>query len=191
MDSTRGSVNPMINNLGDCKYVAELVFLDATERGISLETVSATASLQARLLESGNNPINPLVQEAIGAGQQRYDRRLPGLDTSAATIGAPCILYAANARHNAASRLLIKNQLVTYLTLGITLRAVLDALRKPADSKTLVAATERRETPREAPPSETQDKISFIINNLSIANIEPKAKEFIKVLKEEYYPWFT
>lgn len=31
--------------------------------------------------------------------------------------------------------LLIKNQLVTHLTLGIALRAVLDALRKPADSK--------------------------------------------------------
>nr|GEW66739.1 retrovirus-related Pol polyprotein from transposon TNT 1-94 [Tanacetum cinerariifolium] len=50
--------------------------------------------------------------------------------------------------------------------------------------ETLVAAAERRETP-------TEDKISFIINNLSIANIEPKAKEFIEVLKEEYYPWFT
>ena len=43
----------------------------------------------------------------------------------------------------------------------------------------------------QAPPSETQDKISFIINNLSIANIESKAKEFTEVLKEEYYPWFA
>ncbi|PWA89109.1 transcription regulator [Artemisia annua] len=57
--------------------------------------------------------------------------------------------------------------------------------------ETLVAAAERRETPIEAPPSETQDKISFIINNLSIANIESKAKEFTEVLKEEYYPWFA
>lgn len=31
--------------------------------------------------------------------------------------------------------LLIKNKLLTHLTLGIALRAVLDALRKPADSK--------------------------------------------------------
>lgn len=30
---------------------------------------------------------------------------------------------------------LIKHQLVTHLTLGIALRAVLDALRKPVDSK--------------------------------------------------------
>jgi CCR4-NOT transcription complex subunit 1 len=29
----------------------------------------------------------------------------------------------------------IKHQLVTHLTLGIALRGVLDALRKPADSK--------------------------------------------------------
>nr|XP_043622240.1 CCR4-NOT transcription complex subunit 1-like [Erigeron canadensis] len=57
--------------------------------------------------------------------------------------------------------------------------------------ETLVAAAERRETPIEAPPSETQDKISFIINNLSAANIEAKAKEFTEVLKEQYYPWFA
>lgn len=57
--------------------------------------------------------------------------------------------------------------------------------------ETLVAAAERRETPIEAPPSETQDKISFIINNLSSANIETKAKEFTEVLKEQYYPWFA
>ncbi|KAK9049274.1 hypothetical protein SSX86_031758, partial [Deinandra increscens subsp. villosa] len=57
--------------------------------------------------------------------------------------------------------------------------------------ETLVAAAERRETPIEAPPSETQDKISFIINNLSAANIETKAKEFTEVLKEQYYAWFA
>lgn len=33
---------------------------------------------------------------------------------------------------------LIKHQLVTHLTLGIALRAVLDALRKPADSKVCI-----------------------------------------------------
>ncbi|KAJ9558076.1 hypothetical protein OSB04_012690 [Centaurea solstitialis] len=57
--------------------------------------------------------------------------------------------------------------------------------------ETLVAAAERRETPIEAPPSETQDKISFIINNLSVANIEAKAKEFTDILKEQYYPCFV
>ncbi|KAI3741197.1 hypothetical protein L1987_58865 [Smallanthus sonchifolius] len=57
--------------------------------------------------------------------------------------------------------------------------------------ETLVAAAERRETPIEAPPSETQDKISFIINNLSAANIEAKAREFTEVLKEQYYAWFA
>ncbi|XP_076917682.1 uncharacterized protein LOC143577845 isoform X1 [Bidens hawaiensis] len=57
--------------------------------------------------------------------------------------------------------------------------------------ETLVAAAERRETPIEAPPSETQDKISFIINNLSNANIESKAKEFTEILKEPYYAWFA
>ncbi|XP_027108902.2 uncharacterized protein [Coffea arabica] len=57
--------------------------------------------------------------------------------------------------------------------------------------ETLVAAAERRETPIEAPASEIQDKISFIINNLSAANVEAKAKEFTEILKDQYYPWFA
>ncbi|XP_059312955.1 uncharacterized protein LOC132064095 isoform X1 [Lycium ferocissimum] len=57
--------------------------------------------------------------------------------------------------------------------------------------ETLVAAAERREKPIEAPASEIQDKISFIINNLSAANIEAKAKEFTGILEEQYYPWFA
>lgn len=38
---------------------------------------------------------------------------------------------------------------------------------------------------------EVQDKISFIMNNLSAANIEVKAKEIVEILKEEHYPWFA
>ena len=43
----------------------------------------------------------------------------------------------------------------------------------------------------QAPASEIQDKISFIINNLSTANLEAKAKEIAEFLKEQYYPWFA
>ncbi|KAJ4727200.1 putative Ccr4-not transcription complex [Melia azedarach] len=57
--------------------------------------------------------------------------------------------------------------------------------------ETLVAAAERRETPIEAPASEIQDKISFIINNISALNVEAKAKEFTEILKDQYYPWFA
>ncbi|KAL6965062.1 hypothetical protein U1Q18_036119 [Sarracenia purpurea var. burkii] len=57
--------------------------------------------------------------------------------------------------------------------------------------ETLVAAAERRETPLEAPASEVQDKISFIVNNLSVSNFEAKAKEFMEILKEQYFPWFA
>lgn len=57
--------------------------------------------------------------------------------------------------------------------------------------ETLVAAAERRDTPIEAPASEVQDKILFMINNISIANMEAKAKEFTEVLKESYYSWFA
>ncbi|OWM64897.1 hypothetical protein CDL15_Pgr028614 [Punica granatum] len=57
--------------------------------------------------------------------------------------------------------------------------------------ETLIAAAEKRDTPIEAPGSEVQDKISFIINNISVANVEAKAKEFTEILKEQYYPWFA
>ncbi|XP_062205575.1 uncharacterized protein LOC133907537 isoform X2 [Phragmites australis] len=57
--------------------------------------------------------------------------------------------------------------------------------------ETLVAAAERRDTPIEAPPSEVQDKIFFMINNISTSNMEAKAKEFNEVLLEQYYPWFA
>ncbi|RZC20257.1 CCR4-NOT transcription complex subunit 1 isoform D [Glycine soja] len=57
--------------------------------------------------------------------------------------------------------------------------------------ETLVAAAEKREIPIEAPGSEVQDKILFIINNVSAANVEAKAKEFTEILKEQYYPWFA
>ncbi|KAJ1296292.1 hypothetical protein BS78_01G288700 [Paspalum vaginatum] len=57
--------------------------------------------------------------------------------------------------------------------------------------ETLVAAAERRDTSIEAPPSEVQDKIFFMINNISTSNMEAKAKEFNEVLPEQYYPWFA
>eukprot|EP00250_Pteridium_aquilinum_P021342 c25093_g1_i1 orf=270-7661(-) len=56
---------------------------------------------------------------------------------------------------------------------------------------TLVAAAERRDNPIEAPSSEVQDKIAFIINNISSANLDTKTKEFTEVLKEQFYPWFA
>lgn len=57
--------------------------------------------------------------------------------------------------------------------------------------ETLVAAAERRDNAIEAPPSDVQDKISFIINNISLANIESKGKEFAEILPQQYYPWFA
>lgn len=40
-------------------------------------------------------------------------------------------------------------------------------------------------------PAEIQDKVLFIVNNISLANIEVKSKEFSEILKEQYYPWFA
>ncbi|KAJ4795845.1 transcription regulator [Rhynchospora pubera] len=57
--------------------------------------------------------------------------------------------------------------------------------------ETLVAAAERRDTPIETPLTEVQDKILFIVNNISTSNMEAKAKEFNEVLQEQYFPWFA
>ncbi|XP_020209303.1 uncharacterized protein LOC109794250 [Cajanus cajan] len=57
--------------------------------------------------------------------------------------------------------------------------------------KTLVAATTKIESPIEAPDSDVQEKIPFIINNVFAANIKDKAEVFAEVLKEQYYPWFA
>ncbi|KAI8564580.1 hypothetical protein RHMOL_Rhmol03G0191500 [Rhododendron molle] len=55
----------------------------------------------------------------------------------------------------------------------------------------LVAAAERRDTSMEYPASSTQDKILFMINNMSSSNIEAKAKEFSELLSEQHYHWFA
>ena len=43
----------------------------------------------------------------------------------------------------------------------------------------------------QAPGPEVQDKIAFMINNISTTNLEAKSKEFLDILKDQYYPWFA
>ncbi|KAL3683907.1 hypothetical protein R1sor_001929 [Riccia sorocarpa] len=57
--------------------------------------------------------------------------------------------------------------------------------------ETLVAAAERRDIQIEAPSLEVQDKVAFVINNISTNNLEPKAKEFLEAVKESFNPWFA
>ncbi|XVF08470.1 hypothetical protein REPUB_Repub07fG0006100 [Reevesia pubescens] len=57
--------------------------------------------------------------------------------------------------------------------------------------ETLVAAAEKRNVPLETPASDVQDKIFFLINNISSSNVDAKVNEFIEILNEQYYPWFA
>lgn len=58
--------------------------------------------------------------------------------------------------------------------------------------ETLMAAAEKRDGPPiEAPSQEVQDKIAFLINNISTSNIELKSKELLELLKESNHPWFA
>ncbi|KAJ3024175.1 hypothetical protein HKX48_005578 [Thoreauomyces humboldtii] len=54
---------------------------------------------------------------------------------------------------------------------------------------TLLDAASRE--PFEVPNEATQDKILFIINNVSIANLETKVAEMKNILKAQHYRWFS
>lgn len=71
------------------------------------------------------------------------------------------------------------------------IRQTLNSFGHALNIETLVAAAERRDTPIEVPSSDVNDKIAFMINNISATNLEAKSKEFLEVLKELYYPWFA
>ncbi|KAF8774617.1 CCR4-NOT transcription complex subunit 1 like protein [Argiope bruennichi] len=53
---------------------------------------------------------------------------------------------------------------------------------------TLLGATEKDEK-LVNPPDSVQDKVSFIVNNLSQSNLSQKTEEFREIVKEEYWPW--
>ncbi|GFQ94535.1 CCR4-NOT transcription complex subunit 1 [Trichonephila clavata] len=53
---------------------------------------------------------------------------------------------------------------------------------------TLLVATERDEK-LVVPPEAVQDKVAFIVNNLSQSNLTQKTDEFREIVKEEYWPW--
>ncbi|KAM2315114.1 hypothetical protein ACFX1S_028052 [Malus domestica] len=93
---------------------------------------------------------------------------------SQSALGAPAMLSSASPGFVRPSR-------------GVTSTRFGSAL----NIETLVAAAEKRDTHIEAPASEIQDKISFIINNISVANVEAKSKEFAEIMKEQYHPWFA
>eukprot|EP00850_Spirogloea_muscicola_P021681 SM000258S09097 [mRNA] locus=s258:124363:135751:+ [translate_table: standard] len=57
--------------------------------------------------------------------------------------------------------------------------------------ETLVLAAESREGALEAPSSDVQDKVAFIVNNISTMNLDQKAKELLDTVKEAFYPWFA
>lgn len=39
------------------------------------------------------------------------------------------------------------------------------------------------------PPENVQDKVAFIVNNLSQSNLAQKTEEFKEIVKQEYWPW--
>ncbi|KAM2315113.1 hypothetical protein ACFX1S_028052 [Malus domestica] len=113
---------------------------------------------------NSSNDIKPPLSSAVQ----------PPVGPSQSALGAPAMLSSASPGFVRPSR-------------GVTSTRFGSAL----NIETLVAAAEKRDTHIEAPASEIQDKISFIINNISVANVEAKSKEFAEIMKEQYHPWFA
>ncbi len=44
---------------------------------------------------------------------------------------------------------------------------------------------------RRAARAQVQDKVGFVVNNLSASNLEAKARELAGVLEAAMYPWFA
>lgn len=59
-----------------------------------------------------------------------------------------------------------------------------------SDSKNaLIEASEK--TKLSAPPESVRDRILFILNNLSLSNLEAKANDLVRVLDEAYFGWLA
>ncbi|XP_050111090.1 uncharacterized protein LOC126589747 isoform X1 [Malus sylvestris] len=122
---------------------------------------------------NSSNDIKPPLSSAVQPPVGPVDDP-PSIQKSQSALGAPAMLSSASPGFVRPSR-------------GVTSTRFGSAL----NIETLVAAAEKRDTPIEAPASEIQDKISFIINNISVANVEAKSKEFAEIMKEQYHPWFA
>ncbi|KAG1691671.1 CCR4-NOT transcription complex subunit 1 [Nymphon striatum] len=55
---------------------------------------------------------------------------------------------------------------------------------------TLLGATEKDEKIK-VPPEAIQDKVAFVVNNLSVANMPKKCEDIKVVLTETYWPWLS
>ncbi|KAM2315112.1 hypothetical protein ACFX1S_028052 [Malus domestica] len=122
---------------------------------------------------NSSNDIKPPLSSAVQPPVGPVDDP-PSIQKSQSALGAPAMLSSASPGFVRPSR-------------GVTSTRFGSAL----NIETLVAAAEKRDTHIEAPASEIQDKISFIINNISVANVEAKSKEFAEIMKEQYHPWFA
>lgn len=64
------------------------------------------------------------------------------------------------------------------------------SIANPTNIDTLLGATEKDDK-LVIPPESVQDKVAFIINNLSQMNLPQKTEEFKEVVKEDFWPWFA
>nr|CAB3500171.1 unnamed protein product [Digitaria exilis] len=167
-----------------CNHILQISHL----RGTHAELVSAIEQALAKISLSQNEPnLGPMLPaDQRGSGSQSIEnieatmslssQASPHHSSTASGLSQPSGFLRS--RSSAPSGILRQPSYTTGFGAALNI-------------ETLVAAAERRDTLIEAPPSEVQDKIFFMINNISTTNMETKAKEFNEVLQEQYYPWFA
>ncbi|CAL5195221.1 unnamed protein product [Lathyrus oleraceus] len=142
--------------------------------------------LSMQLQQRRDNSLDDSHKTSVGSST---DMKPPLASLGQSSVIIPADTSSGNKLHNpvSASSMLSSSPGFVRPSRGTTSTRFGSAL----NIETLVAAAEKRETPIEAPGSEVQDKISFLINNISSTNTEAKAKELTEILKEQYYPWFA
>ncbi|OMP00668.1 hypothetical protein COLO4_12469 [Corchorus olitorius] len=181
-----------------CNHILQISHLRATHSELVTFIERALARISSGHLDSdvSNNPssVHHQVSSQVTSGNgelQRHDSSLDDRTKAPATSSNDVkpLLSSVGQLPVAPSTEASSIQKPQSAVSGSSMLSATPEFGSALNIETLVAAAERRETPIEAPASEIQDKISFLINNISTHNVEAKGKEFTEILKEQYYPW--
>jgi hypothetical protein len=154
------------------------------ERPDSLSTASARSEAQVK--QSASTPTSQASRSTEILASAQYS----STDSTSLSTAAPYFPFSAAANGQTVSSTIQTSNRPRSANAG-SLRTAISGFGHALNIETLVAAAGKRDKPIEAPSSDIQDKVAFIINNISWTNLEAKAKECVEVLKDEYHPWFA
>lgn len=147
---------------------------------------SAPSRPEAQLKSAASLPISQANRTTEMLGSSQFS----STDSTSLSAAAPYFPFSASANGQTVSSPVQAAPRPRSASAG-SVRSSISGFGHALNIETLVAAAGKRDKPIEAPSSDIQDKVAFIINNISWTNLEAKANECVEVLNEEYYPWFA